>query len=101
MRRNPFRSSSRWVHGTYQSGLEVSAFLPDGTSERWWVSRGKLDQQSMADLNARAQGIRVDVELKGVASDRGEYGHMGLYQREFTVDAVREFPAGTKAEATE
>lgn len=100
MRRNPFRSSSRWVRGTYQFGLEVSSFQPDGTDERWWVSRRKLDEQSMAELNTRAQGTRIALELKGVASDRGQYGHMGLYQREFAVDAVREIPPATKKETT-
>ncbi len=52
----------------------------------------------MAELNTRAQGTRIDLELKGVASDRGQYGHMGLYQREFAVDAVREIPPATKKE---
>jgi hypothetical protein len=82
-------------------GFEVSSFQPAGSDERWWVSRGKLDEAAMAQLNSRARGAPLTVEFRGVTSDRGRYGHMGLYQREFVVDSQRELSEQPKEEKTE
>ena len=89
LRKNPFRTTRRWVRGTYQSGLEVSSFRPEGSHERWWVGFSKADPEAVRTLVATANGRPRAVELHGTTSDRGNWGHMGQYQREFAVDEIR------------
>jgi hypothetical protein len=90
LRNNPFRISSRWFQGTYQSGMEVSSFRPQGCDERWWVGFEKVDAPAISHLVDRARGQPLAVEFHGRTSDRGKWGHMGLYEREFVVDEVRD-----------
>jgi hypothetical protein len=74
--------------GLYSSGFEVSAFSPCGSDESWWVEGG--------DIANRYQTLgvepyeRVYVRLKGEVSDVGKFGHLGVYERAFTVTKVLE-----------
>ena len=80
------RREPRWFAGSFRSRWEVSAFTPDGLSERWWVSF------EPAGGDAAARALREDgdarVRLRGTITPRGAYGHMGLYDREFKVDRI-------------
>lgn len=78
------------VVGTWARGFEISSFAPaDGSGETWTFGRmGKfpcrvtiLGDPSWNDLPAR---VRFD----GYVSGRGQFGHLGGYDREFLVLTV-------------
>ena len=83
-------SVPNWFRGRFVARWEVSSFEPCGESERWWTSFEAADGPAAQRLinNARPPGI--DVELFGTVSEPGNYGHMGLYDREFRVQRIRE-----------
>jgi hypothetical protein len=97
-------------------GREAQAFLPCGLSQEWWLEFDArwpeldkaLEEQNKADLSARLDecdrktGLHgcdkwVYLELDGVPSQPGQYGHMGGYSRELRVQKVlrvtRDVPA--------
>lgn len=81
--------------GTFTSGFEVIAFKPCNSDEVWWVNGERVP---MADLYARYATLTkrmepVHVQLRGLISERGAYGHMGGYAREFYVQEVLEVRA--------
>ncbi len=74
-------------------GFETSSFQPCGDAEQWWLSgdtdvMGELGN-AFADLGGTA-GARLLVEVRGVLSREGSYGHLGAYPREFHVTEVVE-----------
>lgn len=76
--------------GTFTYGFEVIAFKPCNSDEVWWLNG---DIAPMKDLRTRYEALTqkmdpVHVQLRGLISERGIYGHMGGYQREFYVQAV-------------
>jgi hypothetical protein len=75
-----------WFAGSFHSRWEVSAFQPDGLSERWWVSFEPEGGVSAARV--LREGGEARVRLRGTITPRGAYGHMGLYDREFKVDGI-------------
>ena len=89
---------SRVFRGTYSHGFEHSAFVPDGSPCRWWLS-GELgslrEALPTADPHRRA-AARVEVE--GTLTPPGCYGHMGAARRQLQVTrvlAVEILPAPT------
>jgi hypothetical protein len=88
-------------------GPETQAFFPCGGSEAWWLEfderTPELDQQlreqEATDLRARLEEcdrktglVGCDrwayLELDGIRSRSGQYGHMGGYSREVRVRKV-------------
>jgi hypothetical protein len=78
-----------WLRGRYQVGFEVSSFQPEGMSERWWTTFSRALASQVEALTESARGTAVEVEFAGIVSEPGEYGHMGMYRREFIVHAFR------------
>ncbi len=78
--------------GSFSYGFEVVAFKPCGTDEVWWVNG---EPAAMTDLRARYAALTktmqpVYVRARGLISERGTYGHLGGYQREFYLQDVLE-----------
>lgn len=75
--------------GHYTVGFEVNSFVPCGSKEAWWVTGsaelvecvGEIDHYNYRTVFAR---------VKGSESRKGEYGHLGAYDREFEVKEVLE-----------
>jgi hypothetical protein len=72
-------------------GFETSAFQPCGDAEQWWLTgdtdvMGELDRALLAV--DETTGARLYVEVRGVLSREGNYGHLGAYPREFHVTEV-------------
>lgn len=82
-------SESSWIRGRYLAAFEVSSFQPLGSTERWWTSFDQDLADEATELIDAARGTPIEVELAGDVSVPGEYGHMGLYHRAFTVHAIR------------
>lgn len=97
-------------------GREAQAFLPCGLSQEWWLEFDAhwpeldkaLAEQREQDLSLRLEECNrktglldcdkwVYLELDGMASEPGRYGHMGWYSRELRVTRVlrvtRDVPA--------
>jgi hypothetical protein len=79
--------------GHYTMGLERSSFVPCGSNEDWWV---EVKSERVADeLTHRlardgrvAYGIDAYVVWRGKPSERGQFGHVGRYDRTFEVRSV-------------
>lgn len=85
----PAKPALRTFRGRYHSGFEVSSFQPDAINERWWVSFRDHSAGETREVIEAARGAAIEVEFSGELSTRGEYGHMGLYHREFVVHEIR------------
>ncbi len=78
--------------GTVSFGFEVSSFRPCGGSEQWWFTGGEV----LVDLQAMYNDLGVNwyepvyAELRGEPGGRGEFGHLGAYQREFRISDILE-----------
>lgn len=75
------------IAGRLSFGFEVSAFKPCGVDEIWWVSGPESLYRQYNEI-ADTEYEEVYARLRGVKSKKGEYGHLGAYQREFTVSQV-------------
>ena len=71
--------------GYFEFRREVSEFRPCHSDERWWVQHGGEVHQQMQAPEYPGH----HVEFEGVVSERGEYGHLGAYERELEVREVR------------
>src|SRR6185369_12358640 len=68
--------------GHYEHRFEVDSFRPCGLNERWRVKH-KTDALVRAVTHPDGTiGGELYVELRGVVTDRGHYGHLGAYDRE-------------------
>ncbi len=81
--------------GTFRYGFEVIAFKPCNSDEVWWLNG---EGAVMTELRTRYEGLTkkmepVYVQLRGLISERGIYGHMGGYQREFYLQDVLDIRA--------
>jgi hypothetical protein len=81
--------------GSFTYGFEVISFKPCNSDEVWWLNG---EAAAMSDLRTRYAAITktmqpVHVQLRGLISERGIYGHMGGYQREFYLKDVLEVRA--------
>jgi len=82
------KPSRNWYRGRFVSRWEVSSFEPEDAAERWWASFEKADDKAAELLIAQSRGDGTQVRLYGEVSDLGQYGHMGLYHREFRIEKV-------------
>ncbi len=87
-----FSGPPKEYEGTFTYGFEVIAFKPCNSNEVWWLN-GEI--AAMRDLRTRYGALTqkmepVHVQLRGLVSERGIYGHMGGYQREFYLQGVVE-----------
>lgn len=89
-----------WRRGRFLARWEVSSFQPHGDSARWWVTFAKPKDKALGTLLQRAASP-VTVEFFGKVSEPGAYGHLGLYEREFVVERVREVTEEALAETEE
>lgn len=81
--------------GFYNAGFEVSAFIPCGSEEAWWITFHGNSSAGQEFSDRYAQLIDEEYEpiyvrLRGVRSDKGAYGHLGGYAREFELLEVIE-----------
>lgn len=60
-------------------------FQPEDSKERWWASFAGLDEKARKRLPLPGVAAGIEVRLYGSISERGSYGHMGMYDREFTI----------------
>ncbi|MFC2085744.1 hypothetical protein ACFLRO_00875 [Bacteroidota bacterium] len=78
--------------GQMSFGFEEAAFRPCNTREQWWITGGDV----VGELQSRYNDLGVAwyepvyAKLKGDKSGKGEYGHLGAYEREFDVSDVIE-----------
>ncbi|MDQ8183893.1 hypothetical protein [Pelagicoccus sp. SDUM812005] len=97
-------SCSKEIEGTFSGimrwGFETQSFYVDEEDEAWWVS----PQKDAFDKFGEDYGLRLKqlgeeyavvlqykVKMKGVASKRGEYGHFGMFKRQFEVEEIVDF----------
>jgi hypothetical protein len=76
--------------GQYRSGFEISSFQPCGSDEVWWAT-GNLEKiYSVIEPPATISNevATVYVELKGSVGFEGNYGHLGVYNRQINVKDV-------------
>lgn len=79
------------VSGVYVAAFEVKWFSPDGIDERWWLSDplGLIDP-GLRMANGLFGGV-AELVVEGVLSTKGDFGHLGQYDRNFEVTAVKRF----------
>jgi hypothetical protein len=69
------------VAGAFAWGFEVSAFAPCGLDEEWWVGTPEAMLEAYR-RTARHEYEYVFVRVRGMKSERGAWGHLGVYDRE-------------------
>jgi len=78
----------RLFKGYYVAGFERSEFRPASDLEqRWWLSGG-IENCPFLDFNQERYGPlwrQTYLELQGILSPPGQYGHLGAYERELTI----------------
>ena len=84
-----------WVYdGFLAFGFETSSFVPCNSEENWWVIPNQQTSDGYTAVSQQPYQA-VFARLKGDVSESGMYGHLGQYDREFTVREVVEIrPAG-------
>ncbi len=80
------------IEGYLSFGFEESAFRPCGVDEQWWVeesSRSIELLEAYRDVVGSSQDyVRVYARLIGSRSEIGSHGHLGAYDRIFTVSRI-------------
>jgi hypothetical protein len=88
--------------GTFEGfvswGFEVSAFSPCDREETWWVDGGEAEAELFEryfEIIEQASGEPAGVyaRVRGEVTERGEYGHLGAYEREVDIEEVLEVRA--------
>ena len=80
--------ASETYHGHYTFHREVSSFKPCGSDEQWWVDRGSETlRKHLTWPDGRVDG-ELYVEVVGIVSKRGSFGHLGAYDRELEIQSV-------------
>jgi hypothetical protein len=88
-----FGRRGHFLRGRVTFGFEESGFRPCNTDEQWWIV-GSDD--TIIEFQERWGELGLDwyqhayAEIRGSRSDRGEYGHLGAYQREIDVREILE-----------
>lgn len=72
--------------GRITIGFERSLFQPEGTNEFYWA-KGPLHTLPI-ERHDRTIDHFFDVEVEGVISEPGNYGHLGLYSREIRISKL-------------
>jgi hypothetical protein len=79
-----------WTHegtfrGVYASNFENSMFVPKDAKEYWWLDGGvPCDVPSLATKRWRPV---LFIEMRATLSDKGSFGHLGMYDRQITPSA--------------
>ena len=81
-------AAERRFSGRYTVGFETSEFIPCGKEERWWLEGNLSALNAKLEKKPRGTMQTLFVRLTGTASPAGRYGHLGRYQRKFTVTRV-------------
>lgn len=77
-------------------GFETSSFVPCATEENWWVIPNQQTSDGYTAVSQQPYQA-VFARLKGDVSEVGTFGHLGQYNREFTIREVVEIrPAGAE-----
>jgi hypothetical protein len=80
------------VEGYLSFGFEESAFRPCGVDEIWWVDESspsiELSETYQATVDSELEYVRVYARLIGAQSEIGSFGHLGAYDRTFTVSRI-------------
>lgn len=81
--------------GVYASGFEASILYPCSEPEaQWWLTSNTefAERYQMlwepGEERAWLQGPYAFVRVNGEQTGAGEYGHLGMFEREFTVTDV-------------
>ena len=82
-----FPSRTAVFRGHYSSGFEESSFRPCGSAERWWLEVSEKNYDQWSTAMAPHKG-RTYIELRGTRTGKGQYGHLGLYDRGLNVIEV-------------
>lgn len=80
---------TRRLIGFYTWGFEVSAFQECGSDESWWVGADAGLGQRHRELQT-GQYQPIYVVIDGEVSVRGQFGHLGAYDRQIDVSRVVE-----------
>ncbi|MDX1429301.1 MAG: hypothetical protein R3282_03390, partial [Rhodothermales bacterium] len=72
--------------GYISLGFEDSSFLPCSTSEAWWLSwTSEIDLWEEYQRLATGPHEGLFAIVRGDRSEKGRFGHLGGYDRVFTV----------------
>jgi hypothetical protein len=74
--------------GLYTLGFEMSEFVPSGSNCRWWLAGDTEPLWMATDAPQGMDSATVRIEVEGVVSDPGCFGHMGVYRRQLTVTRI-------------
>lgn len=78
----------RQLTGHYTVRWEEQSFTPCGGSERWWVSDPGPLMARWRELVPDGQWGTVFVTVRAEVTDRGMYGHMGMFPRAVAIREV-------------
>jgi hypothetical protein len=78
----------RQLTGHYTVRWEEQSFTPCGASERWWVSDPGPLMARWRELVPEGQWGTVFVTVRAEVTDRGMFGHMGMYPRAVAIREV-------------
>lgn len=85
-------NTDKYYRGSYTVGFESSAFSPEGSKERWWLSFAENVDRSKLQAVMHRTSPRVyktyHITVRGKVSQKGNYGHMGVYQRRIIVSEI-------------
>lgn len=88
-----FGERGDFVRGRVSFGFEEAGFRPCGSDEQWWIvgSDDNINelQQKWNDLGLPWYEHGY-AEVKGERTSKGEYGHLGAYDRELDVKDILE-----------
>ena len=83
------------------NGFEKNHFKPCGLEQRWWVTGGAYSKVKFALKNEASDwrtSLPVYVEMQGVKSEQGHWGHLDRYRYEFRVTRVLKASLGGECE---
>lgn len=81
------------TRGLVSFGFEEAAFRPCNSDEQWWIVG---DDETIIELQDKWTSLGLEwyqpgyAEIKGERTGKGEYGHVGAYDREVDVKDVLE-----------
>ena len=79
------------MEGYLSFGFEEAAFRPCGNDEQWWVEADpSIELAEAYSAIADSSYQRLYARLVGSRSGLGDFGHLGAYDRVFTVSRIVE-----------
>lgn len=104
------RAAEGEFEGVYIDLFETSAFEPCDSDEVWWLSpdreaskafrdrREALEAEFLKQAGGSLASPLYYLMASGAISEKGAYGHMGSYDREFVVSSFSAFRLATNEE---